>query len=477
MANNHCYRWDDTNYTYRKQITIDHRLIGGDLIDFPLCVYITDDSILSDHSESTNGYDIIFYDCQGNLLDHELNYYNAGSIVVWVKIPEINPRDDKPIHMYYGKTGVMTDQSTCETWSNGYAMVLHMDDYPDNTHISDSTCHRYVGIKEGDGGDVPDEVRWGVHNAQLFDCTKHQRIRIDGVTDNITDGGCISIWWENTGDNPYGTAGGLINYRSNRPLMYYADTERLTTAWSNANDMPVGGGAYTGYKTLSEDVKYYTAFTWMTDEYWFYTDNMTLYENWNITDQTHSGTTCYIGFYSALQYFCGYIDEVRVSSVPRSRAWLVTEHDNQKEPGRFLSIGIEEEYDYNTCDTFIITSDTYTLTFNSPDYNNKDGQLRNNIDVFNFVTGSVNALNKGIDSESLVMSGKEYAKDEFTSIITKFENMDNIMENHEEIVISNLGSCFNGHYVLENFNYVISYKDYMSFRWVMTLEKKPTEGE
>ena len=82
---NHCLQWNDTDYTYRKEIIIDKKLIGGELEDFPICISITSDTDLSNHSESTNGFDIIFYDCEGNLLDHELNYYNTGSVVAWSK--------------------------------------------------------------------------------------------------------------------------------------------------------------------------------------------------------------------------------------------------------------------------------------------------------------------------------------------------------------------------------------------------------
>jgi len=474
MSNNHCFRWCDTSYTYRKQIDINKDLIGGDLEDFPVCISIVADADLSDHCESEHGYDIAFYDCQSNLLDHEINYYSNGSLIVWIKIPEINAREDKPIHMYYGNASITDDPSTCETWSNGYVMVLHMDDDPNATHISDSACHRYTGTKTGDAGDVCDEASWGIHKAQLFDCTKHQVITFPSVTDSIITDGTVSLWWKNTGDNPYGTYGGLVRYRERFSLRFIND-ETLQTFWSSANDMPVGAGKdYTGLRQLSENVKYYSAITWKDDEYWFYPDDMTLFENWAISNKTHIGTIVQIGLYAATKCFCGYIDEVRISSVERSRAWLVTEYENQLDPTKYFSFGEEEEQGYQTCDTFVITSESYTLTFNSPDYNNKDGQLRNNIDVFNFVTGDVNALNKGLDSDNLVLSGKEFAETEFTSIINKFADMDSIMENHEEIVISSLGDCFDGTYVIENFNYVISYKDYMAFHWVMTLEKKPT---
>ena len=117
MTNDCCMIWDDTDYTYRKSITINHDLIGGVLTDFPLCISILSDADLSNNSESTNGYDIVFYDCQGNLLDHEINYYNKGSLVVWVKIPEIDNHNDKSIRMYYGNATITDSQSTCSTWS------------------------------------------------------------------------------------------------------------------------------------------------------------------------------------------------------------------------------------------------------------------------------------------------------------------------------------------------------------------------
>lgn len=50
---------------------------------------------------------------------------------------------------------------------------------------------------------------------------------------------------------------------------------------------------------------------------------------------------CYIGRYTT-PYFNGTIDEVRISNVSRSAAWILTEYTNQLNPSAFYSLGFEE---------------------------------------------------------------------------------------------------------------------------------------
>jgi hypothetical protein len=50
---------------------------------------------------------------------------------------------------------------------------------------------------------------------------------------------------------------------------------------------------------------------------------------------------CYIGRYTT-PYFNGTMDEVRISNVARTPAWIQTEYSNQQSPSAFYSIGTEE---------------------------------------------------------------------------------------------------------------------------------------
>jgi hypothetical protein len=40
----------------------------------------------------------------------------------------------------------------------------------------------------------------------------------------------------------------------------------------------------------------------------------------------------------------GFLDEVRLSNVPRSSAWIAAEYNNQLNPSTFLAIGTEESF-------------------------------------------------------------------------------------------------------------------------------------
>ncbi|MCD4761181.1 LamG domain-containing protein, partial [bacterium] len=51
-----------------------------------------------------------------------------------------------------------------------------------------------------------------------------------------------------------------------------------------------------------------------------------------------------IGAWATARYFDGYIDEVHLSSVPRSVDWISTEYNNQNSPATFYSLGVDVSY-------------------------------------------------------------------------------------------------------------------------------------
>ncbi|MFT7613343.1 MAG: hypothetical protein ACI9J3_002316, partial [Parvicellaceae bacterium] len=119
------------NFTYKKILTIDGaQITGGPHTDFPVLISHTDADLTAGAGkvQSASGFDIIFCDAQANLLDFQLENYNSvtGEYVAWVKIPSITNGTDVAIHMLYGKSTIVTDQSTTTTWSAGYDGVWHL---------------------------------------------------------------------------------------------------------------------------------------------------------------------------------------------------------------------------------------------------------------------------------------------------------------------------------------------------------------
>ena len=73
--------WADTDYGYKKKITIDNTKVAGDEVNFPILISVTDANLADTSNggqvESSDGYDIVFYN------DDEDTRLNWTLSVVW----------------------------------------------------------------------------------------------------------------------------------------------------------------------------------------------------------------------------------------------------------------------------------------------------------------------------------------------------------------------------------------------------------
>ena len=83
--------WHDW-WNFRKPITIDHTQFDDDLTDFEFLIEIDDPDLTLKAQEE--GYDIVFTDDLGTNLNHEIEFYQVGYLVAWVKIPLISASVD-----------------------------------------------------------------------------------------------------------------------------------------------------------------------------------------------------------------------------------------------------------------------------------------------------------------------------------------------------------------------------------------------
>jgi len=94
-------------WTYRKEITIQHAHVDGNLTDFPVYVPIVADGDIGGHVfDDVNGFDIRFTLSDGQtLLKYEREYFNvaAGDATAyyWVKVPSILALSGAVIYIYY----------------------------------------------------------------------------------------------------------------------------------------------------------------------------------------------------------------------------------------------------------------------------------------------------------------------------------------------------------------------------------------
>lgn len=139
-----------------------------------------------------------------------------------------------------------------------------------------------------------------------------------------------------------------------------------------------------------------------------------------------------------------------------------------------------------SCDTFIITGSSYTITLFKPQWGGEQYALRKELQAFNFWSTNFSIHDKGIDSEPIILAGVEtIGKGDcsygifcippciplcLTQVFTdKFIHMREMANNNEEVEISGLGTCIDAVYIIRSFN-TKTLKAPLSRSWVLTLE-------
>jgi hypothetical protein len=315
--------WWDIAWEYRRTITIDHTKVSGELTDFPVLIEITDSSLAE--KAQPDGDDFVFTDANNVKLDHQIEYYNSttGHLIAWVKVPYLSPTIDTVLYMYYGNPNCGNQQNPTGVWDTNYKVVLHLNE--EKSTLYDSTINGNNGTPYGS--------------------------LVQGATGYI--GNCVEF------------NGGYIQL----PRIFTTEMQFTFSAWI----YPRSGARYFISQYQSP---YKGAFlqVYADNRIELYVNNIIVAKSitinrWYYVVATFDGTTArlyvndgppafasalnpiwvspnmYIGDrYDHVRKFYGFIDEVRVSNISRSAAWILTEYNNQLNPAAFYSIGEEETF-------------------------------------------------------------------------------------------------------------------------------------
>ena len=372
------FSFDLTGYNYAKTITIDKDQVTGDLTNFPVLISFTDATIATTGNgggmENSSGYDIAFAtanDC-GVLtqLYHALETYDesAGTIVAWVNVPAVSSTVDTDIFMYYGNSAITTDPSSTATYDPDYISVWHMEEDPGGTapQILDATTTGHDATSNGTmSGNVPGQIA----NAIDFDGGNDYLQTPSNELETENDF-TVSAWfnadataqshilWEGVGtQNGWGGAFGAQEMNLSLGYCCQAGAGQPSTAddisfflgdiedESNSDVISV----HNGPDSFTDITNWHYLVGTISDlntasslgELWF--DGSTLGTNTGVnsarTDRTGWNTNLRIGRPGANErYFEGQIDEVRISKVVRSDAWIQTEYNNQSVPSTFFTV-------------------------------------------------------------------------------------------------------------------------------------------
>jgi len=333
-----------SGWAKRRQIIIDHTKIDSALTNFPILLYLS-------ASSGINGADLtsIFDEVGSNrkkiavtLADGvtqcyvEIEKWDAVNkkAWLWVKVPSISSTSDTILYIYYDNTqpdnttyvGDPGETPAQNVWDANFVLVTHMRDDPDSSHIRDSTSNANNGTKTAAG--EPAVTAGKIDDAQNFDGANDEISIPDSPSLHLSDGMTLLAWIKaDTWESP-----------NNVPIIdkWYDGTHRAYLMWAvSGGELQIGiansaGGAQIEGVTTGMDMAtgtwYLVAVVWSTslgtakvykNGAWVEdmgTGSDTIYPN---TDDVDIGQD-----YNGEDNFDGIIDEVRISNIARSAAWI-----------------------------------------------------------------------------------------------------------------------------------------------------------
>jgi biopolymer transport protein ExbB len=350
-----------TGWSYRVEITIDSAKIDEALVDFPVLLYLST-------SSGTNPDDVSFVFDELGAEKLKLAVTTGDGITqcyveiekwdsiseqawLWVKVPNIASDADTTLYLYYdstqpdnttwvGETGTTPAQNV---WDSDFVFVCHMRDDPDASHIGDSTASGNDGTKKG-GGEPAVTTAGQIDAAQDFDgtddyiglsnepafdmqtaTTVEGWIRLDSFTQPST----VASKWRNMG----------VDFRSWLLTISTAGQPRFYVSRDGIEPSHCAGSA------LSVLSWYHLAGTYGDSYIRLFVNSSPatpVAQSGNIYTNNEPvllGATDGWGG-TARKYTDGIIDEVRISDIARSAAWIKATYHSGDDS--LLSYGSEE---------------------------------------------------------------------------------------------------------------------------------------
>jgi hypothetical protein len=327
----------DDGWQYRKQISINHSQVAGNLNSFPVFIHVIDSDL---HVKAqSDGSDILFMDGPGvaTKLYHEIERYESsnGELLAWVNIMNLPADENTVLYMYYGNPDNVNTQMSKRVWDPSFVGVWHLKDSQDST-INGNHGNNYGSIA-GSG--------------KLGDAR-----RFDGSDDYILVENDASL---------------NFNTPNRFSVSFWMKRDRLNTYESIISKCTTAHTAGYGVQIRENNTILFVLYDG-SDEHLFHSNQVIVDTNWHYITAVWDGTYQYIfidgvldnsidigpvtiaddskplefghhyGYMSGQNPYAGSIDEIRISKLDRNADWIITEYHNQEDPSGFFDVGLEE---------------------------------------------------------------------------------------------------------------------------------------
>ena len=328
--------WWDASWQRRIQVDLSNPGISETVRDFPLLVSLTGSAFAAVRA-STGGQDLRFIDADATtLLPHEVERWDddAQEALIWVRVPAITPGGAADrIWMYFANPAPgVPPLDPRSVWSNGYLAVWHLAEVPTNgATMRDASPNAKNGTANGTV--AADGIAAPVGRGVFFDGSSHVRIA-SSATDVLAVGGAqltLEAWVrrESPDESPapativgrqFGTSFGdsytmLGTAGANQTLRFCS----LPCSETGSADMP--RGVWTHVASVLEDnmARFYvngSAAGIVSASHSLRVDDNDVTIG---AEENGAGSV-------VTEFWTGGIDEVRISGVARSTAWIETHY-------------------------------------------------------------------------------------------------------------------------------------------------------
>ena len=332
--------WYNDNWGFRRKITIDNTKVSGssDLTNFPVLVSFSSDTNLSTNAK-TDGSDILFVDEKGQQLTHEIEYYSAGTLVAWVRVPTLSTSVDTVLYMYYGNSSASGLENGTAVWSSDYRGVWHLSETSGQHQDSTTNNNDSTAVTVTTQGSATGKIG----GADDF-ASGNEVIVADSDSLDITSSFTAEAWVKADTIGGSGTWNSIIYKGGNSNyFLELTDSDEIDAGFYGGGDWR---SAVTSNSPVSTGTFYHVAVVHdaANDTIKAYVNGVEKSSVSSITQTPLTNTSTFtIGenFYN--ETFDGIIDEVRLSDSAKSVDWLLTQYNNQNSPSTFYSTGYAEE--------------------------------------------------------------------------------------------------------------------------------------
>lgn len=346
---NYDIRWYDTDWSYRRTITIDSAMIDSDLTDYALL--ITESGFDADfwNNVKNDGSDIIIIDAAGNKLDRELVTIDTiGQTLQLYVRTDLSASADTQLTIYYGNAAAaVTNAAT--TWRSEYVGVWHFDDNFNDGDAADSSQAGNHGFA-GNGFDNTNQAGGVTGNAAQFNDSEYLALNYAYTGNNTLSQISVSAWI-NTSINSGGQTDNwaLIDFDRSEFFDVFIHGNGEVGFSTSGNGLTTDD--FTSGITVNDGNWHYIAAVYDGTDKILYVDGVEVARDVNSHSGLNLGQSTRYGFIgdgseaSSFDssrnnvYYNGLYDDIRMYEGAMDSALIAAEYRNHNNPSTFYSVG------------------------------------------------------------------------------------------------------------------------------------------